>query len=181
MTEILLGNVNKSYPTHTPNLVYLWYPFIFNDHKCLCWKMKLVEIQNVEIVWKLGQIWQSSLKPVTHIWPNLDDIVYISFSFNNLSDIHSWGRCGRYCMVVGFTTTYAISAYHHSSCEFESRSWRGVLDTTLCYKVCQWLAAGLWFSLDTPVSPTNKTDCHYSKLVIFYTNFFFLTYIFLKK
>jgi len=25
-------------------------------------------------------------------------------------------------MVVGFTTTYAISAYHHWSCEFESGS-----------------------------------------------------------
>ena len=32
--------------------------------------------------------------------------------------------------------------------------------TTLCHKVCQWLAAGQWFSLDTPVSSTNKTDCH---------------------
>jgi hypothetical protein len=29
-------------------------------------------------------------------------------------------------MVVGFTTTYAISAYHHWCCEFESRSGRGV-------------------------------------------------------
>jgi hypothetical protein len=28
-------------------------------------------------------------------------------------------------MVVGFTTTYAISAYHHWCCEFESRSRRG--------------------------------------------------------
>ena len=26
------------------------------------------------------------------------------------------------------------------------------LDTTSCDKVCQWLAIGLWFSLDTPVS-----------------------------
>jgi len=25
--------------------------------------------------------------------------------------------------------------------------WRGVLDTTLCDKVCQWHATGLWFSL----------------------------------
>ena len=25
----------------------------------------------------------------------------------------SGGRCGRDHMVVGFTTTYAISAYHH--------------------------------------------------------------------
>ena len=28
-------------------------------------------------------------------------------------------------MVVGFTTIYAISAYHHWCCEFESRSGRG--------------------------------------------------------
>jgi hypothetical protein len=27
-------------------------------------------------------------------------------------------------MVVGFTTTYEISAYHHCCCEFESRSGR---------------------------------------------------------
>jgi len=28
-------------------------------------------------------------------------------------------------MIVGFTTTEAISAYHHWCCEFESRSERG--------------------------------------------------------
>jgi hypothetical protein len=37
------------------------------------------------------------------------------------------GRRGHDRMVVGFTTTYAISAYHHCvCCEFESRSGRGV-------------------------------------------------------
>jgi hypothetical protein len=40
-------------------------------------------------------------------------------------------------MVVRFTTTYAISAYHQARCEVESRSWRGILDITLCDKVCQ--------------------------------------------
>ena len=35
-----------------------------------------------------------------------------------------------------------------------------VLNTTLCDKVCQWLAAGRWFSPGTPVSSNNKTDCH---------------------
>jgi hypothetical protein len=30
--------------------------------------------------------------------------------------------------------------------------------TTLCDKVCQWLAAGRWYSLGTPVSSTNETD-----------------------
>jgi hypothetical protein len=63
-------------------------------------------------------------------------------------------------MVVGFTNTYATSAYHHQSCKFESHSWRGVLDATLCDKVCQWLATGRWFSLGPLVSSTNKTDRH---------------------
>ena len=33
---------------------------------------------------------------------------------------------------------------------------RSVLDTTLCDKVCQWFVVDRWFSLDTPVSSTNK-------------------------
>jgi hypothetical protein len=60
-------------------------------------------------------------------------------------------------MVVEFTTTCAISASHHWSCEFEPSSWRGVLATTLCDKVCQWLATCQWFS---PLSSTNKTNRH---------------------
>ena len=32
--------------------------------------------------------------------------------------------------------------------------------TTLCDKVCQWLAIGRRFSPDPPVSSTNKTDIH---------------------
>jgi hypothetical protein len=66
------------------------------------------------------------------------------------------GRRGGDNMVVGFTTTRAISAYHHWSCEFEPPSWRGVLDTT----VCQWLETGRLFSPCTLVSSTNKTDRH---------------------
>ena len=54
------------------------------------------------------------------------------------------GRRDRDRMVVGFISTYAISAYHHYSCELESRSRRGVLD----------IFPG------TPVSSTNKTDHH---------------------
>jgi hypothetical protein len=46
---------------------------------------------------------------------------------------------------------------------------RGVLDTTLCDKVCQRLATGRWFSPGTPGSPTNKTD-HHDIAYIFLTN-----------
>jgi hypothetical protein len=37
---------------------------------------------------------------------------------------------------------------------------RSVLGTILCDKVCQGLATDRWFSPDTPVSSTNKTDSH---------------------
>ena len=60
-------------------------------------------------------------------------------------------------MVVGFTDTYSISAIFHKRCLFESRSWQGVLYTTLCDKVCQSLAASQWFY---PVTSNNKTDRH---------------------
>ena len=52
-------------------------------------------------------------------------------------------------------------AYNHLSCELDSSSWWGVLDTTLCDKVCQWLVSGQWFSqCTTPISSTNKIDRH---------------------
>ena len=38
---------------------------------------------------------------------------------------HKCGGCHG-GMVVGYTTTYAICAYHHRCCELESRSGRGV-------------------------------------------------------
>ena len=53
--------------------------------------------------------------------------------------IQYYGHRGLDCMVAEFITTSAISAYHHQSCEFESRLWRGLLDKTLCHKVCQCL------------------------------------------
>jgi hypothetical protein len=58
-------------------------------------------------------------------------------SFYPLSNLISGSRRGRDHMLVGFTITCAVSAYHHYSCEFEPLSWGGVLDTTLCDKVCQ--------------------------------------------
>jgi hypothetical protein len=47
------------------------------------------------------------------------------------------GRRGRNRVVFSFTNTRAISAYHHYSCDFEPRSLRGVLDTTLCDEICR--------------------------------------------
>jgi hypothetical protein len=61
-------------------------------------------------------------------------------------------------MVVGFTPTYAVNAYHHF-CELYSWFWKGALDTTACDEVYLWLEAGLLVAL---ISSTNKYDSHWS-------------------
>jgi hypothetical protein len=87
--------------------------------------------------------------------PGFEFLVYHPIFKHFLAKCSSWVSINSDRMAVGFTTTCAISAYHHLSCEFEPRSWQGVLDATLCDKVCQWLATG---QSSTQVSSTNKTD-----------------------
>jgi hypothetical protein len=65
---------------------------------------------------------------------------------------HSYCTMKRSNKIVVFIQMCSICS------EFEPRSWRGVLDTTLCDEACQWLATCRWFSRDNPVSTTNKTD-----------------------
>ena len=77
--------------------------------------------------------------------------IFIFIIWPQLHGIINWVKINR---------IFPNSGYHHYSCEFESRTWRGALEIALCDKVCQRLAACLWFSPDTQVSPTNKTDRH---------------------
>ena len=56
----------------------------------------------------------------------------------------------------GRWTTYAISAYRHWCCEFESRSGRGAQHYVI--RVCHWFATCRWFSPGPPVSSINQTD-----------------------
>jgi hypothetical protein len=67
-------------------------------------------------------------------------------------------RRGRDRMVVGFPTTYAISAYHRWCCEFESRSGLGVQHFVI--KFASDLRQVSCFFRGPPVSSTNITDCH---------------------
>ena len=55
---------------------------------------------------------------------------------------------------------YACMHIFQRSKLFSAQARYTRVDTTLCDKVCQWLATGRWFSPDTPVSSTNKTDSH---------------------
>jgi hypothetical protein len=60
-------------------------------------------------------------------------------------------------MVVGFTTTCAISAYHwvRIPCMEEVYSIQHYV-----INFCQWFATGRWFSLGTLVSSNNKANRH---------------------
>ena len=61
-------------------------------------------------------------------------------------------------MVVAFTTTYVNQCLSLLILLI----WISIRErcTTLCDKVCQWLATRCWFSWGPPVSSTSKTDCH---------------------
>jgi hypothetical protein len=73
-------------------------------------------------------------------------------------------------VIINFLWKIFHKPIDHRTCGFDHANFGGfsnfcryytlgVLDTTLCDKVCQWLSADLWFSLGTPVSSTNNTDC----------------------
>ena len=65
------------------------------------------------------------------------------------------GRRGRDRMVVKFTTTCAISAYHHWYCEFESSSGRGVQHYVIQFVSDLWQVGGfLRFPLPIKLTAT---------------------------
>ena len=68
-------------------------------------------------------------------------------------------------MVVGFTTTYAITAYHHWCCEFESRSVRGVQHYVIKCVNDLWQVCGLLrvFRLPPLIEVTPRYNCNIGK------------------
>jgi hypothetical protein len=84
-------------------------------------------------------------------------------TFNNISVI-SWrsvllveeigvpGENNRPVSTMYLTNSPVVVSYSEKikmkkSCEFESRSWRSALDTTLSDKVCQWLETELFLTI----------------------------------
>jgi hypothetical protein len=159
-------------------------PPLFGKQEVGIWRVRHIFLSNYW--WQRSDIWSQASYRYPILWEVFLDP---SDSKYQISAINSyWEKCdekylgrtdgqmdrgktvyppppsgsGGIIMVVGWfiVATCTISAYHLLSCEFEPRSWRGVFDTTLCDKVCQWLATGKWFSPGTPASSTNKTDRH---------------------
>ena len=167
MVTFFVSNVTRSYSTYNDNFTSTFLITTF----CLCLGISevclWVEYDKIvlhRLVFILFTGWQYE-----EFWRYPPDYSHVTLSVQTMAEKSilnllcqpnkEMGHCGHDHMVVGLTTTvtYVISAYHHYSCEFKSRSCWGVLDITLCDKVCQWLSTAWLFSL---VSFTNKTDCH---------------------
>jgi hypothetical protein len=81
-----------------------------------------------------------------------------------LSNIFSWFRANQFLF---FPLNVAIGSWIYNylckQCPWPLMLWVQILlrarCTTLYDKACQWLATGGRFSLGSPVSSTNKTDC----------------------
>jgi hypothetical protein len=108
------------------------------------------------------QIWKYFAFIVTYCSIIIPDLVflfpkrfhYLVFKMCGLSiilPIHSWNVS---CELNEISKCLLVLCLIIISCFYQLR---GVLDTTLCDKVCQWLAAGRWFPW---VPPASSTDCH---------------------
>jgi hypothetical protein len=111
---------------------------------------------------------------------NYHDSTYVHFIWSSINIKTSFFVVCHLCCLSHLICVYLNSGDHRSRdrvvvgfynylcnrCLSPLKLWvrtplkRGVLNATLCDKVCQWLATGQWFSSGTPVSFTNKTDCH---------------------
>jgi hypothetical protein len=116
--------------------------------------------------------WYNSLSIAHKIWVYLDDS-YLCLLKNtkytlllklllNIFHRHTFWFQGKQISSAYFW----INNYLCNQCISQLKLWvRALLmarltDTTLCDKVCQWLAAGRWLSPVTQLSSTNKTDRH---------------------
>jgi len=103
------------------------YPFsIFNFLICyIHWNLhelgSFVRLKRTQLLHKRVKRIIFRSKSEMYKWP----IVFNMLNVIKYS-VLSRGRSGCDRMVVGFTTTYAISDYHHWCCKLESRSGRGI-------------------------------------------------------
>ena len=63
-------------------------------------------------------------------------------------------------MIPGAVVVVIVQSVPITTDVLSSNPAQGEVYNIICDKVCQWLAAGRWFSSGPPVSSTNKTDRH---------------------
>jgi hypothetical protein len=106
--------------------------------------------------WSRRENWNYKIRPNIMWLQKYDPSSWKNEMQNNFAVLH--------VPITWFNISQNITSFlqiitHINQCLSTLKLWvpillrRGALDTTLCDKVCQWLAKGCWFS---PVSSTNK-------------------------
>jgi hypothetical protein len=91
------------------------------------------------IFWQSVLLMEETRVPRKNHWPAASPWQTLSHNVVSSTPRHEWdlnGRRGPDLTLVWFASIYVISANQHLGCAFKSHSCRGVLDTTLCDKVC---------------------------------------------
>ena len=129
----------------------------FQDLKttnCYHYSVTTVWILNIENISRVTE--QSSNAWMSlRAWVNYQHCLVQSDLFLIFLIFRGHGR-----ILVGFTTTCAISDYHNWCYEFESQSGRGVQHYVIKFVSDMWQVSGFLFSQGPSVSSTNKTDRH---------------------
>ena len=115
----------------------------------------IVEIPIIIIIIIHWNIFLAILKDLfnryTHFWNTVLILHLKGYATNDNTNNLKVTTCRR--KIIFETFVFSSALLRHCS-------WRGVIYTTLCDKVCQWLVTDQWFSHGTSLSSTNKTDSH---------------------
>jgi hypothetical protein len=113
-----------------------WFNPTFNNISIILWR-------SVLLVEEVG-VPRENHRPVTSHWQTLSHnvVLFVLCFYMKRSNQMS-------VLWFLFTSTYAISAYQHWCCEFESRSGRGVIRKCIHNYHCTWLRTCLALNSDT--------------------------------
>ena len=87
-------------------------------------------------------------------------IVTVFWQVDHIIKKSTGGRRGCDRIIVGFTTTYVIGAYHHKRCEFEHRAGEVYSIQQYEIKFARDLRQVGGFLWGLPISSSDKTDRH---------------------
>ena len=120
----VLSEVSLTEKTWVPVKIFEMPQFSNKLHHILYWITHTLSPQGINITYYKVEAKPPAMRSLLPY--NLLSWWTLSYLNSGFYQRSKRGHRGRDRMVVGFTTTYVISVYHHLCCEFEYRPGRGI-------------------------------------------------------